>query len=125
MYSISQRRVFLYITFGSPHDDHRHSRQPSHGSCTECISRRNALKHFRVVIEMDRLTCRTARAIRLTRDVEAPPDLLGWKTVTQIILGDDRQVRPDAQQLLGIVNSSRLFPLGKGVRASPKIANLL
>jgi hypothetical protein len=85
---------------------------------------RNAPEHFRVVKEMDRLTGGTAGAIRLSGNLKAPPNLLGWKAGAKIILGDDWQVGPDAKQILRIVDAGRLSPFGKSVIATPKITNL-
>jgi hypothetical protein len=54
---------------------------------------------------MDRLTRGTAGAVRLTWNLETSPNFLGWKAGAKVILRDDRQVGPDAKQIVRIVNS--------------------
>jgi len=124
MHAIAQGRFFLDVAFRSPDDDRRHPRKPSHANGTEGGGRRDILQHFRVVKKMNRLTRGPAGAVRLTWNLETSPNFLGRKAGTKITLGNDRQVGPDAKQILGVADSGRLSPFRKSVRPSSKVTNL-
>src|SRR6266581_2972744 len=112
------------VSFRAPDNDRRPPRVPSHPQTRVKAERRACANHLRVMEERSGLAGGTTGRIHASRKTETRSDISWMQMGLQQAAIDDRQIGPDAPELVGVLNAGGFPPLRKRIFPPSKILNL-